>query len=371
MRFWSLILVVAFRILLLGEVVDHLAAAEPSEERLIMRSGDELSGRSSEIGEGKIRWRLPHGGEVVLPLSEVDRVDFALPTVADKPVEKSREPSVLEMPLESDPASFPDSSDVAAQIRWADAERARLESESLDFEIAAYYERISSGLEEWTQRASLGARYLSGNSNEVFIDLATDFERRTERRLMQINLGGQFGEANGVRGTNRWFANSNTDFDLEGKKWLFFSQIRDRYDEFERLDYRGSSSAGPGYRFYDDDQRRLICRLGPGVTYELYHAPRLQRLTPDAFGEVEARWPLQKRLSAEHKTTMNPSLLDLQLLRITSTSALIWAMDEAEEWSLKLGCLWIYNGSPNEGRLKSDYTATMSVVDVKKAIAAH
>lgn len=250
------------------------------------------------------------------------------------------------------------------ELRQADIERAQRDEVWLPIED--YWERVTEGLHEWTSKVALGARYLTGNSKETFVDLAVDFEKKEDSRLTQINLGGQFGEANGVRGTNRWFANSNIDRDLAGKKWLIYTQIRDRYDQFERLDYRGTLSAGAGYRFYDDPQRRLITRLGPAVTYEIYNSPRVQRVTPDIFGEVEARWPLRTRVTAEHKTSLNPNLLDIQMLRITSTSGISWALDEAEAWSLKLGFLWIYNGRPNEGRLPSDYTSTMSVVYLKK-----
>ena len=142
--------------------------------------------------------------------------------------------------------------------------------------------------------------------------------------------------------------------------------MRDRYDQFERLSYRGTLSTGFGYRFFDQPDRRFITRLGPAVTYELYYSPNLQRLTPDAFCEIEARWPVKKRITAEHKSTLNPSLLDIQLLRVTSSSGISWALDEAEAWCLKLGFLWIYNGRPNAGLLPSDYTGTMSVVYLKK-----
>ena len=343
-------------ILLLTGLAFSLTIAGPSA----------LIAEESEVKKSPVE--VPADGGVSLEMQLVPPPELRISAGIDEilpPESCLGEPPLLEMHSEIAPLVPLDSLTAGSiELTDADAERARLDDEW--FPIDEYWDRVTQGLDEWTRKVGLGGRYLTGNSNELFVDVAVDFERRQATKLTQINLGGQFGEANGARATNRWFANSNTDYDTSDKRWLFYTQVRDRYDQFERLSYRGTLSTGFGYRFFDQPDRRFITRLGPAVTYELYYSPNLQRLTPDAFCEIEARWPVKKRITAEHKSTLNPSLLDIQLLRVTSSSGISWALDEAEAWCLKLGFLWIYNGRPNAGLLPSDYTGTMSVVYLKK-----
>lgn len=346
-------------LLLMGLLLSSAPAAfgqHPSSERLLEQAGL-LTVAPERVEDRPTLGELPLPGPCFRISSGIDEL---LP-----PDSCRGEPPLLEVYPEFGPL-IPLDPMTAGTLKLMEADEARAQIPDSWLPIEEYWENVTNGFDEWTRKVALGARYLNGNSKEVFIDLGVDFEHREETRLTQVNLGGQFGESNGVRGTNRWWANSNTDRDLEGKKWLIYTQVRDKYDQFENLDYRGTLSAGGGYRFYDTPEQRLITRLGPAVTYEIYNSPKVQRVTPDVFGEIEARWPLRKRVTAEHKTSLNPSLLDIQLLRITSTSGISWALDEAESWSLKLGFLWIYNGRPNEGRVPSDYTGTMSVVYLKK-----
>lgn len=225
--------------------------------------------------------------------------------------------------------------------------------------------RFSGLFDEWTSRIALGGRSLAGNSNQNFVDLLADFENKTPVRATQVNLGGQFGESNDRVVANRWFANSTTDF-YHGPRWLTFTKLMDQYDALQNLDYRGTFSAGLGYRFLFDDQRRIIARVGPGVTLEVFHDPADSRVTPDAFGELEVRLPVWQRLKWEQKTTVFPSLSELEIARVQNTTALMYAFDERERWSLRMGFNYQYIGQPNVGKLPSDYTTNVSVMYQRK-----
>lgn len=225
--------------------------------------------------------------------------------------------------------------------------------------------RFSGLFDEWTSRIALGGRSLAGNSNQNFVDLLADFENKTPVRATQVNLGGQFGESNNRVVANRWFANSTTDF-YHGPRWLTFTKLMDQYDALQNLDYRGTFSAGLGYRFLFDDQRRIIARVGPGVTLEVFHDPADSRVTPDAFGELEVRLPLWQRLKWEQKSTVFPSLKELEIARVQNTTALMYAFDERERWSLRVGFNYQYIGQPNVGKLPSDFTTNVSVMYQRK-----
>jgi putative salt-induced outer membrane protein YdiY len=227
------------------------------------------------------------------------------------------------------------------------------------------YRRFTGLFDEWASRVSLGGRSLAGNSNQNFVDLLADFENKTKWRATQINLGGQFGESNNKIVANRWFANSTTDY-YHGPKWLTFTKVMDQYDALQNLDYRGTFSAGLGYRFLFDDTRRIITRVGPGVTLEVFHDPSDSRVTADAFGELEMRLPIWKRLKWEQKTTLFPSLTSLEVARAQNNTSLFYAFDERERWSLRVGFVYQYISEPNPGKVPSDYTTNVSIMYQRK-----
>jgi putative salt-induced outer membrane protein YdiY len=229
-----------------------------------------------------------------------------------------------------------------------------------------WWRRLSSSFQDWTSRLSLGGRSLSGNSNQNFVDFAADFEKKEELRATQINLQGQFGESKEIIVANRWFANSTTDF-YHGTHWMTFVKLMDQFDQLQNLDYRGTFSGGAGYRFFYDDHKRLMLRMGPGVTTEFYHSPSRNVTTPDLFGEVELRLPVGwERLKWEQKTTVFPSLSALEVARAQSQTAILYAFDDKERWSLKVGFQYQYISDPNLGRLPNDFTTNVSLVYLRK-----
>lgn len=319
-------------------------AADPAEEVLYLKNGDQLSGSTTGVADGALHFKSAYG-ELELPLDEVVRVEY--PTL--------------------EPLPGPD------ELFSAREELRRLEAEANDWDgRPAWLERVRltrdllrDQLYDWTQRIALGGRYLAGNSAEAFADANALFERRYDNRFTQIQVGGQYGESRGVRGTNRWFANSTTDFNWIGR-WIIFARSADQYDEFQNLDYRGTFSGGPGYRFFDDDRRRLIARMGPGVTVEVFHQPSSVRTSPDMFSEIELRWPLWDRISIEEKATIYPSLDNFGLVRLQSTAGLMWALDADRRWNLRLNFFYQFIAEPNAGRAPSDYTYALQLVYTRK-----
>lgn len=232
-------------------------------------------------------------------------------------------------------------------------------------ELERFWRRFSAGFHDWTSRISIGGRSLAGNSNQNFVDFAADFEKKQELRSTQINLQGQFGESNGDVAANRWFANSTTDY-YHGPHWMTFTKLMDQYDQLQNLDYRGTFSGGAGYRFFFEEQRRLLLRIGPGVTTEFFNNPTRNRTTPDMFGEIELRLPMWERLKWEQKTIVFPSLSVLEVARAQSQTAFLFAFDEKERWSMKLGFQYQYISEPNPGRLPNDFTTNVSIVYLRK-----
>ena len=227
------------------------------------------------------------------------------------------------------------------------------------------FELAIGTVNEWTKRVEFGGRFLKGNSDEDHFALKGRFEKQTKNRYTEFDVGGEYGQNRKVRATNRWFGAGTWDFAKEGQ-WIFYVSSKNEFDEFQNLDYRGTLSSGLGYRFFNEKQKRLIVRLGPAVTLEVFHRPVVRRTTPDVFAELESRWPLFARTQFENKTTLRPSVSDLHVFRLTTNSGLLVRLDDHERWRLKLGVRIDHNSRPNLDRMKTDFTTSLSIVYTRK-----
>lgn len=231
--------------------------------------------------------------------------------------------------------------------------------------LTEYWVWLQGSADRWTERLEFGGTFLEGNTKQETFNTAARFTRESEDSKSQINLGGQYSQSHGLKTANRWFGDTTTDFKQTGN-WIYFIRTLHGFNEFERLDYRGTGSFGFGYRFLNESSKKLIVRTGPGVTVEVFHNPIVVRTTADWFAEFEAQWPIGKRMMLEEKATVNPSLENMQLVRVLNTAGLVIPLDEQKRWNLKFGFRYDYNGKPPENRVPSDYTTTVNIVYARK-----
>ena len=330
-------------ILLFSAFFPSEASAEETE-RLYLQGGTELSGTSQGFRDGHLRWEFSEGLELLVPLTSIERLEYPSPS------------------WEEDPQGA------------IDAERFKTPSDEDSEREYGYWERNYSQFGHACERAlgfvlhstrriEFGARFLDGNSDNDFLDASGRFEKITGDWISQLEFSGQYVQKDGDATSNRWTFNSTIDYDSGfDERWILFVTNKNEYDEFENLDYRGTYSAGVGYRFYNEGHRRLVTRLGPAVTVEVFRDPDNVRTTPDAFGETEFYWPLSEWIHYEAKSNIRLSLEDTDVFRIVSRHGLIMQLDDRGLWSLKLGMRYEYSSKPNPGRLRSDYTSSILVI---------
>jgi putative salt-induced outer membrane protein YdiY len=327
-------------------ILGSLCARPLHAERLVLKDGQELTGESLEISEGRVLWRSAGGGLLTILLTDIERLEL----------EPQPEPVVVPpSPALSDP-------DVVLGSEQSDPMPTYV---PLVTELQQTYTTATETAAKWTQRIQIGGQFNDGNTQTDLIDVAAVFEQNTKEQMRQIDGGGQWGRSQSKQTANRWWVNSNFDWPLHDK-WIAFTTSKNEYNEPANLDYRGTLSAGLGYRFFFEDKRRLIVRCGPAYTIEIFDNPYNLRQTPDAFAELEAKWPLFDRTALEQKTRVQPSLLDIELVRVNSTTAVIMDLDEKDRWKLRLGMQYQYNSQPNPGRVPSDYMTTVSLVYQRK-----
>ena len=327
-------------------VVLFWAAAARADviETMFLRSGDHITGTSRGPENGAILWEMPSGEIMRVPLGVIDRIQYGQPPADDRfDVAATADISV------NDEQETPLSPEVAGS------------GPVTSNHFYSTYGYMCRQVSDWTKRLELGGRFLDGNSDQDFLNVMTVFERERHHRFAQLELGGQYGSSRGELSTNRWYSNGTIDFYRE-ENWILFVTSKNEYDEFEGLDYRGIFSGGLGYRFFNEKRKKLLVRLGPGLTFEKFAKPELFRATPDIFGEVELRWPLFKRTSLENKSRINPSVEDFENFRLVSNSGLLVQLDSHERWHLKFGFRFEHNSRPNDNRRRSDYTTSILLV---------
>ena len=349
-------------ILLLTASITGIAKIAEAET-LILSNGEQLDGSAKGVLDGRLMWLMLSGEQKEIPFDAIQQIDYS---ATDESNEVEQADLVIDTTeSKKEAADSPEDKKVDNAVVTADG--IQDVDDKVDLTIYEHMEEVwhntCDNVCHWTKRVELGARFLDGNSNDDFINIGMLFEHRAGRRFTEIDGNGQWGRSEGIKNTNRWNLNSTTDFDKDAEgKWIYFVSTKNRYDEFENLDYRGTLSGGLGYRFYNEPERRLIVRVGPAVTYEIFNNPRVTRTTADIFAELEIRWPVSDRAHFENKTTIFPSVDSLDVFRLTMDTGLLIKIDEAEKWLLKLGLLYNYNSQPNMGRQKADYTTSVSLV---------
>lgn len=359
-----------------GQPAVDLLTARPSE-RLLLESGDELLGRSLSVERGHLQWELRNREVLWIPLEWVVRTDPVTdPASSDvQPITAALQEAVEippapaeTTPAESEAAGLPAGPDAGVEeTPWLSG--IPFASVVQDGYLAAAGGVTSANAlaNSWTRRITLGGQFNDGNTQTETLNVQFDFENSPPRHLRQFDLSGQMGRNQGRQTTNRWNFNTNFDWPLDDSdKWIAFSTSKNEYDGLANLDYRGTLSAGLGYRFYNEPQKRLIARFGPGYTIEVFSAPDNHRETLDMFGELEMRWPLKKWASMEHKLRVNPSVLDFELVRIVNTSTLLFDLDDQNRWKLRLGFNYTYISEPSPGRLPADYQSTISLMYTRR-----
>jgi putative salt-induced outer membrane protein YdiY len=329
---------------LLFSVVFPSKATAEDVERLFLQGGKELSGTSRGFQDGHLRWEFSGGTELLVPLTSIERLEYAPPSWEEDPQGAI------------DAERFKTPSDDASEMDYGYWERPYRK-----FGHACH--RAFNFVAHSTRRIEFGARFLDGNSDNDFLNAAGRFEKNTGDWISQLEFGGQYVQKDGDATSNRWTINSTIDYDSGlDDRWILYVTNKNEYDEFENLDYRGTYSAGIGYRFLNAGRRRLVVRLGPAATVEVFRDPDNVRTTPDAFGEIELYWPLSEWIHYESKANIRPSLEDTDVYRIVSRYGLIMQLDELGLWSMKLGLRYEYNSKPNPGRQTSDYTSSILVI---------
>lgn len=329
-------------------------------DRVTFADGTESVGTAVgfDVAEG-LRWRVGDGPEVFVPPALIERVEYGL-DIDNVPLGSAIVQPVVPL-VESENDTGPPS---PGPTRWRPDPLGQVFEPTLTL-LALDPCHVFAEFERWTRRVELGGSWAQGNNRRLEFTSGGLVERRLGRYRLAGEWGGQFGRAQGVTTENKWWLNTNVDND-RGGDWLLFWTARHEFDEFRDLLYRGTFATGFGYRIIDDDEHRLVVRLGPGAIAERFEEPRGTDVTGNVLAEVDLRWPLFERTTVEHRTTGSRALDATGDVRLLNNLGLVVPLDEEGRWSFRLGLRHEYESRPNVGRGNNDVTTSLRLVYLRE-----
>ena len=329
----------------------------PAMETLYLENGDHLSGRSLGVENGEILWELTPDEILRVPFNRIDRLEMGPPPAPTPP------PVV---PVPAPPVEPPPAGPITPD-QPQDEEPGWIERVPLISQVPTVYNTAQTTLTTWLSRIALGGQVNEGNSQTMNVNWNAVFERSDAKTLRKFDLGGNMNRADGETTAQRTWLNTNFDWSRnQDDRWILFLSSNNEYNKLNNLNYRGTLSGGVGYRWVKRPDHRLITRLGPAFTTEVFRDPHDVRQTPDIYTELELRWPIFDRTIFEQNLRVQPNIADWELVRVFSTTNLIIPLDGKDRWKFNLGVRYEFISIPSPGRVPSDLITTFSVVYVRK-----
>ena len=136
--------------------------------------------------------------------------------------------------------------------------------------------------------------------------------------------------------------------------WLFFSEFRYNYDEFEQFLHRVGATVGPGYRLVEEEDLRVTLRAGAGVRRD-FGTGAENAYIGEALVGGDLEWDITDRQVFTFSHRFFPSLRDRSDFRAVSTAGWDISMDDlAQGLSLNLGVEHEYETRVPEDIRESD-----------------
>lgn len=214
---------------------------------------------------------------------------------------------------------------------------------------------------KWKIRLDAGINGQSGNSEIINANGALNIRREAPADRLSLYLTARYTRDNGRRTTNEIIAGALQEFDLNERLfWYLKGELE--HDEFENLDLRATATTGFGYFLIREKETELKIRGGLGYQHEAFDDGSVDdQIIAEAgldFRKDFAWW-----LQYIHSTTVQPSLENLDDLRIVMSNALEIPLVSDKSWKLKLGVKHQYDAQPEPGveRLDTFYFANIGV----------
>lgn len=311
-----------------------------SPDRVTLENGDTLNGTVKSMADGKLVFAQPSLADLSIPIANVTDLQTTGPVKL-----KTDTGEVIERRITG--------------IR--DRQLVLAEGPALPLEHLA---AINPPPVKWSGSLSVGAAYLTGNTERRMVNSDFNAERRTDGD--RTTAGGYWNYSEDKdQATKDWRlserkagANLKYDYFLSKRSYLFATTSVET-DTLADIQLRFTAGAGYGYQFVERPDFKLGAELGASYVSEDYRSS-----TPTSeYVAVRAAYKLEKkitdRLTFKQVVEVYPSLEESEDVFVKSDSRLIANLTDSMIAQLKVTYDW--DNTPATGRERSDLGAFLSV----------
>lgn len=231
---------------------------------------------------------------------------------------------------------------------------------ALEEQIAEVKRQAEEQQAKWRLVFEAGLFFAEGNNDVLRASGRAEALRQSPRDQLKFYLSGEYSEENDRRSTHEVKGGTYYEY-LFTQRWFAYWRLDLEYDEFENLDLRLSTVAGPGFYLIKRPEHELKARAGMGYLHESFMDGLTRNVAQAEIG-LDYRLDITPWMQFTNSTTWYPTFESVRDYRIVSDSALLFPLADSEVWKLKLGALYEYDSIPNPGFERLDQTYTASVV---------
>ncbi len=212
----------------------------------------------------------------------------------------------------------------------------------------------------WSLRIEVGLDGAEGNTERFAGRFGFYADRETDKELFHFQTTYRRATEDGEKTAERFNTQIRNDWKLGDSPWEIFAQVEADVDEFKEYDLRLSGAVGVGYRFIDNENTKLIGRVGPGLAYEF--GVEDEEIIPELFTGLDLSHQLSKRQFINAYIHYIPDLSDTDNYLVRSGADWEYIMTDDGAMSLKIGFVDRYDNLVEDGVEKNDldYYATIN-----------
>lgn len=210
----------------------------------------------------------------------------------------------------------------------------------------------------WSGYVDAGLTIQKGNSDALTANVKTGFLLERPRDSFYFNSLLLSGTNFGVKNTDKQLGTFRYTSKLKEKLYFFFQEGME-HDEVEELDLRSITSAGIGYKIFDEKTLKYKSEIGPSFTYERFRHDAIRTVPGLKLGNY-LDWEVFTTTTVYAKVDFLPSMEDLIKWRLESDIGLRHKLNEHLSWNIS----WVnqYDSDPEIPGVKNNDATILSTI---------
>ncbi|MDT0619377.1 DUF481 domain-containing protein [Salinisphaera sp. P385] len=213
----------------------------------------------------------------------------------------------------------------------------------------------------WSGQLLVGLGGTSGNSESRSLNFGARAKREAEDDRLFLNLLVNKAQQDGVESADEKIGTVRLERDFS-ERFFVFAQTEAERDDFENIDFRSTTTLGPGYFFLERPGHQLKGRMGLGYEYIARNTGQDESEAVLTLG-YDYLLDVSDWFQFTHNLTVIPQVSDSPAdnFRVDSTLALEAPLGGSSLWSLAAQYRHQYNNNPEPGVEDLDATYLLNL----------